>query len=142
MPTPADDIEAYAALAASLADPAADRAALLAAHGLDEDAWDALDDTWQARLSAADEADTDGVPPLVAAYAEAFARAQRERAQSALSFERFIEVARAMQRGTDLATVLRRLDVSLLDFLSAQRRFTEAMLADEALAERFRRAMR
>ena len=136
------DIEVYAALSAALADPAADRAALLAAHGLDEDTWDALDDAWQARLSAAEEGEGEGVPPLVAAHAEAFARAQRARAGAPLSFERFVEIARAMQRGSELATLLGRLGVSLDDFLTAQRTWTEAMIGDEGLAERFRRAMR
>jgi len=42
------DVRAYAALSARLAEPDADRAALLAEHGLDEDGWDELDDVWQA----------------------------------------------------------------------------------------------
>jgi hypothetical protein len=128
----------------ALADPRGDRAALLAAHGLDEEAWEAIDDAWQARLSEAGaEGDlAQGVPPLIAAYAEAFARAQRARAQHEVSFERFVEAARAMARGTDMATVLERLGLTLEDLLRAQQRWTAAMLADDALAERFRRAMR
>ncbi|WP_437681539.1 hypothetical protein [Sorangium sp. So ce131] len=144
MKDPARDVEAFATLAAQLADPSADRAALLAAHGLDEDGWEALDDAWQARLSEADEGDDEeaGVPPLVVAFAEAFARAQRARARSELSFERFLEAARAMRRGTDMATVLSRLDMTLEDYLSAQQRWTAAMLEDEELLSRFQRAMR
>ncbi|WP_437553003.1 hypothetical protein WME95_17420 [Sorangium sp. So ce327] len=139
-----DDVEAYATLAAQLADPSADRAALLAAHGLDEAGWEALDDAWQARLSEADDDDGEevGVPPLVVAYAETFARVQRARAKSELSFERFLEAARGLKRGTDMATVLSRLDLTLEDYLSAQQRWTAAMLEDEALMARFQRAMR
>ncbi|MGK3982427.1 hypothetical protein WME99_05285 [Sorangium sp. So ce136] len=139
-----DDVEVYATLAAQLADPSADRAALLAAHGLDEERWEALDDAWQARLSEADDEDGEdvGVPPLVAAYAETFARAQRARARSELTFDRFLEAARAMKRGTDMATVLSRLDLTLEDYLSAQQRWTAAMLEDEELMARFQRAMR
>ncbi|MGK4005425.1 hypothetical protein WMF31_22545 [Sorangium sp. So ce1036] len=143
MKDPARDVEAFATLAAQLADPSADRAALLAEHGLDEERWEALDDAWQARFSEADGDDGDdvGVPPLVAAFAETFARVQRARARSALSFERFLEAARAMKRGTDMATVLGRLDLTLEDYLSAQQRWTAAMLEDEELMARFQRAM-
>ncbi|WP_437593396.1 hypothetical protein [Sorangium sp. So ce1000] len=143
-PRGVDDVEGYATLSARLADPSADRAALLAAHGLDEDSWEALDDAWQARLSEADEDDDEevGVPPLVAAFAETFARVQRARSKGELSFERFLEAARAMKRGTDMATVLSRLDLTLEDYLSAQQRWTAAMLEDEALMARFQRAMR
>lgn len=143
MKDPARDVEAFAMLAAQLSDPSADRAAILAEHGLDEERWEALDDAWQARFSEAEDDDSEevGVPPLVASYAEAFARAQRARARSALSFERFLEAARAMKRGTDMATVLSRLDLTLEDYLSAQQRWTAAMLEDEELMARFQRAM-
>ncbi|WP_437562831.1 hypothetical protein [Sorangium sp. So ce542] len=144
MKDPAQDVEVYATLAARLADPGGDRAALLAEHGLDEAGWEALDDAWQARLSEADEDDGDevGVPPLVAAFAETFARVQRGRARSELSFERFLDAARAMKRGTDMATVLSRLDLTLEDYLSAQQRWTAAMLEDDELMAQFQRAMR
>jgi hypothetical protein len=135
-----NDVEAYAALSAALADPRADRGALLAARGLDEDAWDAIDDAWLARLSAADDND-DGVPPLVAAHAEAFARAQRARAGEVLPFERFAAAARQLARGTDLATALERLDLTLDAYLAAQAHWTREMLADDALAARFRKAL-
>lgn len=144
MKDPSQDVEVYAALAARLADPGADRAALLAEHGLDEAGWEALDDAWQARIEEADEDDGEevGVPPLVAAFAETFARVQRGRAKSELSFERFLEAARAMKRGTDMATVLSRLDLTLEDYLSAQQRWTAAMLEDDELMAQFQRAMR
>ena len=137
----ASDVEAYAALSAELADPRVDRAALLAARGLDEAAWDALDEAWQARIEEADEGDGDGIPPLVAAHAEAFARAQRARAGAVLPFERFAQAARELGRGTDLATALKRLDLTLDAYLAAQAHWTREMLADEALAARFRRAI-
>lgn len=144
MKDPSQDVEVYATLSARLADPGADRAALLAEHGLDEASWEALDDAWQARIEEADEDDGEevGVPPLVAAFAETFARVQRSRAKSELSFERFLEAARAMKRGTDMATVLSRLDLTLEDYLSAQQRWTAAMLEDDELMARFQRAMR
>lgn len=136
------DVEAFATLAAQLAEPGADRAAILAAHGLDEERWEALDDAWQARLSEADEGEDEGVPPLMAAYAEAFARAQRARAKSELPFDRFLEAARAMKRGTDMTTALKRLGMTLSEYLNAQQRWTAAMLEDEDLAARFQQAMK
>ena len=141
------DLEAYAALAAELADPRVDRAAVLAARGLDEERWNTIDDAWQVRLSEADEGDvgddeTGGIPPLIAAHAEAFARAQRARVRGVLPFERFLEAAREMKRGTDLSTALKRLDLSLDAYLHAQAHWTAEMLADEGLAARFQRAMR
>jgi hypothetical protein len=140
-----DDLEAYASLAAELSDPRVDRAAALAARGLDEDRWDAIDDAWQARLSEADAAgaeEDDGVPALVVAHAEAFARAQRARVQDVLPFERFVEAARAFTRGEDLAAALKRLELTLDAYLRAQAHWTAEMIADDALAERFRQAIR
>jgi len=144
MPDLAADVEAYAALAAELADLRTDRAAVLAAHGLDEDAWDALDERWQDRLSAAEEAhgDADGVPPLVAAHAEAFVRAQRARVREVLPFERFLAATRALRRGGDLAATLKRLDLTLETYLAAQAHWTARVLEDEALAARFDEAMK
>jgi hypothetical protein len=144
MADPRGDIEAYAALAAALTAPDADRAAVLAAHGLDEEAWNALDDAWQARLSAASDEEVEGfgVPGLIAAYAEAFSRAQRARAPGVLPFERFLEAAREMKQGRDMATALKRLGLTLEAYLGAQAHWTARMLEDEELAARFQRAMR
>jgi len=142
MADPRRDVSAYAALAAALAAPGADRAALLSEHGLDEEAWDALDDAWQSRLSEAQGDDDLGVPALLTAYAEAFSRAQRERSPALLSFERFLEAAREMKRGSDMATLLKRLDISLEAYLRAQAHWTAKMLEDDELAARFQRAMR
>ncbi|MFT3770312.1 MAG: hypothetical protein QM820_33205 [Minicystis sp.] len=138
------DLDAYATLSAELVDPRVDRAAVLAARGLDEDAWDAIDDAWQTRLSEADDAhgDADGVPPLVAAHAEAFARAQRARVREVLPFERFVKAARELRRGGDLQSTLKRLELTLDTYLAAQAHWTARLLEDEELAARFDRAMR
>lgn len=150
MPDLSEDLEAYAELAAALADPTVDRDAVLAARGLDEESWAAIDEAWQARIEDDDEDEDDdeaiqGVPPLVAAWAEAFARAQRARAlrdpHEPVTFERFIEAMKAIRRGADMAGLLQRLGLTLEQLLLAEQRFTRAMLEDESLAERFRRAM-
>lgn len=140
------DVRAYAALSARLAEPDADRAALLAEHGLDEDGWDALDDLWIARLSEAADAagDEDRVPPLVQEHAEAFARAQAERASAGapLSFERFVEITLEIQRaGADVKYVLSRNATTLHDYLRAEQHWLREMMDDAALQARFHKAM-
>jgi len=142
MKTPADDLDAYASLAASLSDPREDRAQLLAAQGLDEARWEAIDEAWQARFAEAEGASPDEVPPLLAAFSAAFSAASRARSKQEISFARFLEALRAVQRGVDMASALERLGLGLDDFLRAQARWTAAMLEDEALAEQFRRALR
>lgn len=73
-----DDVEAYARLAAELAHAGEARDGVLAAHGLDEASWEALDERWDARLDAAPAATEESVPPLVERHARAFAARQRE----------------------------------------------------------------
>jgi hypothetical protein len=136
------DVTAYAALAAALAEPGCRREAVLAARGLDEAAWAGIDDAWQARLSAAMEEETDGIPPLVAAYAEAFAAAQREAGGQGLPLERFAEATREIQRHGDPTTTLARLGIPLAAYLQANAHWTRRIVEDRALAERFRRALK
>ena len=136
---------AYARLAVELADPRVDRRAVLQRHGLDEDAWEAIDDLWQRRLE--DDVDMvpeaeEAVPPLLARVSEAFTRAQRERASAVvLPFARFVEATRELRRGQDMSTVLRRLQLGLDDYLAAQRHWTAEMLRDPALAAEMERAL-
>lgn len=139
------DVRAYATLSARLAEPDADRAALLAEHGLDEDGWDEIDDAWQARLSEAEDAvgDEDAVPLLVKEHAEAFAQAQAARVSPGepLSLERFVEITLDVQRGQDTQHVLKRHGTTLHDYLRAQQHWLKKMMGDDALAARFERMM-
>ncbi len=139
------DVRAYAALAVRLAQPDADRDALLAEHGLDEDTWDRLDDVWQERLSAAVEemGDSDAVPPLVKEHADAFAREQAVRvsAGAPMTFERFIEVTHDIQRGNDVQHVLKRNGTNLHEYLRAEQHWLKRMMDDPDLQARFHRAM-
>lgn len=138
-----EDIEAYAALVAALADPSADRATTLDAHGLDEERWEALDNAWQARISADEEACGDKVPPLLAAYSDALARAQRARQKGAiLSFEKFIELVRALRYGGDVTATLQRFGVTFQVLMASQQHWLEEMKKDDVLATRWQRAMR
>jgi hypothetical protein len=136
-------VEAYAAILAALADPNADRAAVLAAHGLDEGAWEAIDAQWQRRLSAAADGadDEQPAPPLLVAFAEAFAGAQRAAVETLLSFERYVELTRVMSRGGAIGDELTRLRVTLPEYLRAHEHWMRRMADDPALAERFTRAV-
>lgn len=139
------DVRAYAELSVILAEPDADRVALLAERGLDEDAWDEIDDLWQTRLSEAIEVlgEVDTVPPLVQEHAEAFAKVQAARVATGapLSFERFIEVTRELQRGHDIQHVLKRNGTTLHDYLRAEQHWLKQMMNDPALQARFHQAM-
>lgn len=134
------DVVAYATLAANLSDPACDRVAELRAHGLDEDVWADVDRTWQSRLSRAMEEDADGVPPLIAAYAEAFerARAAQRGAGVVISIERFADAIRELQRRGDPLTALAQLGLTLEELIRANEHWTRRMLDDASLLERYR----
>jgi hypothetical protein len=133
------DIRAYATLAATLAAGDRPREQILAAHGLDEAGWEALDRFHQEQLSRALDDDRDGVPPLVAAYAESFAaaRARSTRAATLLSIERFGDATREIRRTGDPTAALARLGISLDDFLRANEHWTARMMTDADLLRRF-----
>jgi len=134
------DIRAYATLAATLAAGERPRAEILHAQGLDEAGWEALDRFHQEQLSRALDDDRDGVPPLVAAYAEAFAaaRARTTRAATMLPIERFGDATREIQRTGDPTAALARLGITLDDFLRANEHWTARMMSDAELLRRFR----
>jgi hypothetical protein len=133
------DVAEYAALAAALAEPTADRAAVLGSHGLDEEGWAALDEHFQDRLGRAMN-DADGLPPLVAAYAEAFARARAAIAEDrgVISIERFADATREIRRRGEPLPALAHVGVTLDEFLRANEHWTRRMLEDPALLARFR----
>ena len=138
------DVAEYAALSATLAEPSCDRAAVLATHGLNEEGYAALDRHFQDRMSRAMDDDHDGVPPLVAAYAEAFerARAALRRDQDVISIERYADATREIQRRGDPLPALSRVGISLEQFIRANEHWTRRMLEDPALLARFRARLR
>ncbi|MBI4700856.1 MAG: hypothetical protein HY744_06785 [Deltaproteobacteria bacterium] len=135
------DVRAYAALAAALANGERLREVVLAEHGLDEESWERLDDAWQERLSAAADAPGDEVPALVAAFSEAFAEAGRGGAPGAdppASLECFARATRGLGRGADPAAALAATALTLAGYLRAQAYWTPRMIAKPELAARFR----
>lgn len=130
----------YAAIAAALASGDRPREAILRERGLDDAGWEALERVHQDQLSRAMDEEHDGVPPLVAAYAESFAaeRARRASATGLLSLERFADATREIQRSGDPTAALGRLGIALDDFLRANEHWTLRMMTDPDLLRRFR----
>lgn len=145
---PRDDVEAFARVAVTLSAAREDRPEVLAALGLTEEDWEALEDAWEVRLEEAELAEgEDGmIPALVTAHAEAFAAAQAERArgadEAALPFDRFVGLTRAMRRGGRLDEVLAAERVSLEVYLRAHAHWTRAILADPSLRRAFDEGLR
>src|SRR5262249_55900028 len=108
-------------------------------RGLDETSWGAIDREFQDRMSRALDEDSDGVPAIIARYAEAFERARRALRQDReiLSIERFGDATREIRRLGDPMAALGALGISLADFLRANEHWTRRMLEDPALLQRF-----
>ena len=137
------DVDAYAALVVMLSDESAERDAILRAHGLDEEAWEALDQDWQQVLSSAMDVDveTEGVPEVLARYSAAFVRAQQARKSAVLSIDHWALATRRISRSEDVAKTLSDLGLTLPLFLEANLHWTKRMLEEPALADRFRKTL-
>jgi hypothetical protein len=142
------DIEAYAALVVELAEAAnekKDRGAVLLAHDLDERRWEAIDDAWQARLSAAADGagEDEGVPALVIAYGAAFSKAQAARAPAnVIPLEKFGEVMRGIQTTGDTLKSLERAGITLQQFLHANQYWTKRIVSEPELEARIKKLLR
>lgn len=117
---------------------------VLAEHELDEQAWEHAEEFWQARLSEAMEAEHEGVPSLVAEYADAFSRAMPgpQGEGEAMSLERFALVTAAIRQGGDALAVMNELGIPVTDFLRANQVWTPKIASDPAIARRFLDAQR
>ena len=140
-PKPRMSLEAYAELRARLAREGIDRDAVLAELDLDEEAWDAIDDEWQAKLSRALDTESDDLPAELIVYAEAFARAQRDAPAKLLSLEAFAACTRALRGARDPKRALDKLGVTLTEYLKANQHWSPLFAHDDALSTRFRRAL-
>lgn len=136
------NLDAYARLTVALARAGEKRDAVLAAHGLDEDRWQAIDDLWQARLSDAMDQGTDErpIPPFLEAFSRAMDRAQSDDSM-VIPLERFAEATRAVRRGVEVTRTLERLGLTPDDYVRASHYWMQRMAQDDELAETFRRAV-
>lgn len=139
------DVRDYAALAAELS-AGGEPTEILQRWGLSEEDYEAVEATYQQALSDAMDATAEGVPPLVAEYAAAFAAARAKRAASpgdgsyqGLDLETFARATKAIERLGDVDRALRELGIDLRDYLAASQHWAPRIVADPALAERFLR---
>ena len=135
------DLPTYAAVMAELAATGAERAAVLARHDLDERRWDAIDTEWQQRLSAALDADEDGVPTLISEHAAAYAAAQRALAPS-ISLEQLAQVTRLLAASGDLRASLAKVGVALDAYLRGSEHWTRRIVEDPETERLYREALR
>ena len=136
------DVASYARFRARLASAGDGRGALLAAQGLDEAAWDRLDDVWQQRLSDALDEDGDDLPPLVQRFAQAFAEAQRDGPEASLSLELFARCTKALQGAKDPKQALSKLGVTFAAYMKANQHWAPQLARDRGLADAFQQWMR
>jgi len=158
-PPSAEDLDAYAEILVALARTGtragggadggvgASRAEILARYGLDDATWEALDDAWQARLSADTDAElpeneeSASVPPLIAAFDAAMTRAQKrlEPAEAPVPLARFAEAMRELQRGVEITQALARARITMAEFMAANQYWTPRIVEDAEAAAEFRR---
>lgn len=136
------DLDSYARLRARLALDGAERDKLLAEHGLDEDSWDRIDEAWQEQLAQDLEVEGDDVPESIARYSERFAEVQREAPGRVLPLELFAECTRAVQTSHDPTRSLKKLGVTLAEFLKANQHWSPRITSDAVVARRFKRALK
>jgi hypothetical protein len=96
---------------------------------LSADDWDAEMTYWEAELSAATEHE-DQLPNVLVAYSSAVQAAQERLSSSGVSLERFAELLAAVRHGAPLDQLLKRYQLTLEDFLTAQRRWLAAASSD------------
>jgi hypothetical protein len=134
-------VEAYAALMAELAAAGDARGEVRARHGLDEAAWDAIDQAWQDRLSEALDEEGDGVAELLSRHAAAYQAAQSALAPP-ISLEQLAEVTRRLQVSGDLRASLARVGVSLADYVRGTEHWSRQIATDPEIERRFDAALR
>lgn len=137
-----DDLERYAEIAAALA-AAENRDDTLARYGLTEETWETVDNAFQAQLSEAVAAhEADGMPDLVVRFSEAFNKAkERLSTGEVMSFDKFVEVTRAVHRGTDIPRALANHGVTFAAYTRANQHWMQRVARDPALAARLRTAL-
>jgi hypothetical protein len=129
-------IETYAQVMAELASAGEARAPVLAARGLDESSWAAIDDHWQGALSAALDPEDDEIPAILSDYAAAYEAAQRALAPP-ISIEQFAQVTRLLQAGGDVRAALAKVGVTLADYVRGTEHWSRQLATDEELERRF-----
>ncbi len=140
------DVSAYAQLCVLLsrATHSEERASVLAAHGLNEDQWERLDEAWQTRLSDCDIGDDregQAIPPLLANFAQAFTAAQQTTlpTETVLSLDVYLDIAKGLKQGKSTTSILSQYQTTLEEFLNAHRHWTQQAIHNPEIAHRMSR---
>lgn len=137
VPPGEDDIETYAIIASQLA-RGADRAALLAEHGLDEAALERLEERALAEMSGADGDGAGGVPAPIERF-DAVLRATAARSTKEIpSLEDFARAFVIAQEGGKVHERLQERGLSIELLLRASAHYTPRLASEPELAGRFR----
>lgn len=116
-------------------------ARLLRDANLTETEWDAESSYWENELSEALEREED-VPQIVLDYSAAIQTAQNLLAGGPIALETFSQILGEVQRGTALDHALRQRQISLPEFLSAQRHWMAQAATEPAIRLALEAALR
>jgi hypothetical protein len=137
MGDPELSLDVYAAVLADIATGRA-RHEVLAAHGITEDAFGALERSVEEEFSKAMAHEGDTVPPFFQAYEAAIRRAQEKtRTGEPPSLEQFARGVAAIQRPGDPVRALERLGLKPADIVQALGHWGQQLAKDPEIAARF-----
>lgn len=126
----------YAQIMAELVHAGEARDEVLLRRGLTEETWDEIDAHWQTRLFDMDDEDDQGVSPLLTAYTRAYEAAQAALG-AAISLEQFAEATRLLQATGDLRASLKRVGITLADYIRGSEHWSRQIVLDKDLERRF-----
>jgi len=133
------ELELYARILAELAHGETELLRVLESHGLGETEWAALSARCDAALDVSDESeDTTALERFTAVFAES----QAEFAGGCASFEEWLEVLAALQRGETLPGALERLKLTLDRYLATQAHWAPRVAKDAELSARMQAALK
>jgi len=127
------DLELYARILAELAHGQTELSRVLESHGLGETEWAALSARCDAALDVSDETED---TMALERFTEVFAQSQVEFAGGCASFEEWLEVLAALQRGETLPGALERLKLTLDRYLATQAHWAPRVAKDAELRAR------
>jgi len=135
-----DDLEIYAAIAAGIAG-GLEREELLRAHGLDEEAFEALELRAEAALDAA-PGDDRGVPDAIARFDRALRQATVADTRAIPSLEEFARAILIAEEGGKVHERLLEKGLSVERLLRASAHYTPRLAREPDLALRFKELCR
>lgn len=127
------DLERYARILAEVAHGQSELARVLARHGLDDAQWLKLSTACEAALDVPDE--TNDATSLER-FSAAFAAAQAEFAGGPATFEEWLEMLSALQKGETLPSALERVKLTLDRYLTTQAHWAQQVAKDVQLNAR------